>query len=148
MQVNSISNFNQISYGKSSSPQKIRTAENKSYADSFRKMAQSPTFDFNSHDIDEFEFRSGIEDFQIKTEVKTRNCAFKDWLENSQKATNSGKEISINTKEQANAVEKLIEQLKTEREFNPSETKYINAQISRLRGILSRYYKAFAKTIK
>ena len=150
MQVNSISNFNQISYGKSSRLKKTQTAENRSYADSFRNMTKSPTFDVDIADIDEFTYRTGVEDYHTETMLKSQMTPEEKYQDQIGRLLRkkAEKPASISSKEQADAVKKLITQLQNERECNPSEARHINAQIGRLRGILSRYYKAFAKTIK
>ena len=143
--------FNQISLGtrKIETTRLESSAENQRYSNAFNRMAKSPIFDALSEDIDEYEFRSGLEDYHTETAIRTRREIYEDMMKKTVAAEEPAKKAAkITTETQANAVRKLIEQLKIEKSSNPSEAFLIGGQIKRLQGYLKSYEKSILKVLK
>ena len=143
--------FNQVSLGarKAEITRLASSAENQRYSDAFNRMAKSPIFDALSEDIDEYTFRSGLEDYQTETSIRTKREIFEDMMKKTVAAEEPAKKAAkITTETQANSIRKLIEQLKTEKSVNPSEAFLIGGQIKRLQGYLKSYEKSLLKALK
>ena len=136
MNISAISNS--ISYGQRNTRQ--RTVENQHFADSFRRMSQSPTY----------EALENI-DFQSITERRTRRANDEDFFKKGMKApAKKSTKIEIISTEQANGVKKLIEQLETEKALaqSPEDARLIGTQLYRLKKSLGKFAEKTAKAAR
>ncbi len=148
--TNSI-NLSSVTYGSNAVKTLHATKENRHFADSFRNMMKSPVYGDSVIDTDEVAFRSGIEDFQSDTMLRT----FQNNVDNmdrefakSSKTSKKAKPARITTPAQAQNVEKFIGELEFLKLSNPQEAFSIGGQISRLKQMLKRYYKSVGHSVK
>lgn len=141
MNINAINLVNSVRFASRNTSTDASRRENKLFSNSIRRITGSPVYDTGLADADELEFRTGIEDFESGTRIRTFENNCDNWEKElcAPPETTKAKPAKITTEAQAKNIERLIEDLRVAKMANPGEARNISAQIGKLTNMLKSY---------